>query len=861
MEETPFDPSDGNRSPTADSRVEQWQENLHPSLIPEETSSVARLYTASSRLWRILLRAVSTQDAVADSSIKKLESAYSYYVLWADGYGIRSGEFQQKIHKSQRAGDQSIRLLQSICKTLSQRLAPVVNIGRDIADVASISTKVSLAAERLTVLIQSDYDSNDSSDDDDGSTELSRGSDSLDHIVDDLRTDTQCLMELGDRFEDQVKNPIISEATADPDTYEAWTPSVQFKERVLHSYPNCEPNLAGRLGEALWLRLSRLKNPKPQRMSFEADHDGEVETSVEPTQTSSNPPTDVRKSVPSVMMSLLQDSALGTSIPAALTTDSAPGKAGVDRAEPVILTLPELAKKGEPFLCRACGNNVQANCAEQWREHLFSDIEPYVCPEYRCLAPLFATIPEWEHHIAQMHPSTTIWEEFRCRICGQETSASRSAKVHLLEHMEDLAIKGFPYGDLEKPADTESIHTIDYREIASQRSPSMAKPSTQNYEGSSNDIEIQPDRISGDISFSRTDSKEEDTAPQQGSTKKPKLKSACAHCKQRRIRCDKKRPSCTQCVTANTECPGYLSRSKTLFEIMSGLKEPRHGNESLDSHLSTASKSPKITSPQVNMPEQKEYKSPKERSEQPSQPKIDGPGSPSMEDFMSKPRKFLDAVDGPDLAAKYDGKYGSHGESIPTDPCAYIAYDTVDSLSLPVASEMPLPCLSQAPLPSDKNDEPAIKSTDASIHAVAGQSPQAKDERSLNPNTDNLPSSGFNHGPSLYGGVSSSLGSFTMSLGTDSDHSFYSETFPPLAADTPMPPLSKMPPPSRTNVEILGISEEALKRGRNTLVARKLRERRARHTQGMMERIEKLEKDQEHWRATTTSKTHQGQEE
>lgn len=120
MEETPFDPSDGNRSPTADSRVEQWQENLHPSLIPEETSSVARLYTASSGLWRILLRAVSTQDAVADSSIKKLESAYSYYVLWADGYGIRSGEFQQKIHKSQRAGDQSIRLLQSICKTLSQ---------------------------------------------------------------------------------------------------------------------------------------------------------------------------------------------------------------------------------------------------------------------------------------------------------------------------------------------------------------------------------------------------------------------------------------------------------------------------------------------------------------------------------------------------------------------------------------------------------------------------------------------------------------------------------------------------------------------------------------------------------------------
>ncbi|KAK8000624.1 Aspercryptin biosynthesis cluster-specific transcription regulator atnN [Apiospora arundinis] len=861
MDETPFDPSDGNRSPTADSRVEQWQENIHPSLIPEETSSVARLYTASSGLWCILLRALSTQDAVADSSIKKLESAYSYYVLWADGYGIRSGKFEQEIHKSQRAGDQSIRLLQSICKTLSQRLASIVNIGGNVTDVAPISAKVSLAAERLTVLVQGDYDSDDSSDDEDGFTELPLDSDSLEKVVDDLRMDTQCLMELGDRFEDQVKNPIISEATGDPETYEPWTPSVHFKERVLHSYPTCEPNLAERLGEAVWLRLSRLKNPKPQYMSFEADHDGDVEASDEAPQASSNSPTDVRKPTPSVMMSLFQDSALGTSIPATLTTDGARGTAGAERDKPSIFMLPELARKGEPFPCRACGKKVQVTSGEQWGEHLLSDIEPYVCPESCCLAPLFATIREWEHHIARMHPSTTIWEEFRCRICGQETSANRSAKVHLLEHMEDLAIKGFPYGDLEKSADTESIHTINYCEIPFQRSPSMAKPSTQNYKGSPNDIEFLPDRIIDDISFFRTYSKEEDTAPQQGSTNRRKLKGMCARCKRRRMRCDKKRPSCTQCVTADIECPGYPSRSKSPFGFSSDLKQPRHGNESLDSHLSPASKSPKITSPQVNMPEQKEYKSPKERSEQPSQPKSPGPDSPSMEDFMSKARKILDAVDGPDLAAKYGGKYESHGESIVTDPCAYIAYDIEESRSLPVASEMPVPCLSQAPLPSDKNDEPVIKSADASSHAVAGQSPQAKDERSLNPNTDNLPSSGFNHGPSLYGGVSSSLGSFTMSLGTDSDHSFYSETFPPLAADTPMPPLSKMPPPSRTNVEILGISEEALKRGRNTLAARKLRERRARHTQGMMERIEKLEKDQEHWRATTTSKTHQGQEE
>lgn len=40
-------------------------------------------------------------------------------------------------------------------------------------------------------------------------------------------------------------------------------------------------------------------------------------------------------------------------------------------------------------------------------------------------------------------------------------------------------------------------------------------------------------------------------------TSKPKVKTGCNNCKQRRIKCDEKRPACTQCVRSKKECKGY----------------------------------------------------------------------------------------------------------------------------------------------------------------------------------------------------------------------------------------------------------------------------------------------------------------
>ncbi|KAL7925389.1 hypothetical protein ACQKWADRAFT_283878 [Trichoderma austrokoningii] len=48
-----------------------------------------------------------------------------------------------------------------------------------------------------------------------------------------------------------------------------------------------------------------------------------------------------------------------------------------------------------------------------------------------------------------------------------------------------------------------------------------------------------------------------------GRRSNPKVKTGCLNCKQRRIKCDEKRPSCSQCIRSKKECAGYPAPSRT----------------------------------------------------------------------------------------------------------------------------------------------------------------------------------------------------------------------------------------------------------------------------------------------------------
>ncbi|KAI0490810.1 hypothetical protein F4859DRAFT_24250 [Xylaria cf. heliscus] len=59
-------------------------------------------------------------------------------------------------------------------------------------------------------------------------------------------------------------------------------------------------------------------------------------------------------------------------------------------------------------------------------------------------------------------------------------------------------------------------------------------------------------------------------------TSKPKVKTGCNNCKQRRIKCDEKRPACTQCVRSKKQCTGYPPppRAKIYEEKLIAPKPP-----------------------------------------------------------------------------------------------------------------------------------------------------------------------------------------------------------------------------------------------------------------------------------------------
>ncbi|KAK1754785.1 hypothetical protein QBC47DRAFT_461823 [Echria macrotheca] len=56
--------------------------------------------------------------------------------------------------------------------------------------------------------------------------------------------------------------------------------------------------------------------------------------------------------------------------------------------------------------------------------------------------------------------------------------------------------------------------------------------------------------------------------PRRARTSKPKVKTGCNNCKQRRIKCDEKRPSCANCIRSKKICSGYPppARSARPFE-------------------------------------------------------------------------------------------------------------------------------------------------------------------------------------------------------------------------------------------------------------------------------------------------------
>ncbi|KAK3937670.1 hypothetical protein QBC46DRAFT_319210 [Diplogelasinospora grovesii] len=118
--------------------------------------------------------------------------------------------------------------------------------------------------------------------------------------------------------------------------------------------------------------------------------------------------------------------------------------------------------------------------------------------------------------------------------------------------------------------------------------------------------------------------------PKRGRTSKPKVKTGCNNCKQRRIKCDEKRPSCSNCIRSKKICTGYPppARSARPFEEIRIAPKPL---SAAPATTSTATTTPPPIREPVQLPPRRIVKYQKRLATPPQTPKTPSvPDAPLM---------------------------------------------------------------------------------------------------------------------------------------------------------------------------------------------------------------------------------------
>lgn len=105
--------------------IAKWQQAISPERDAEEQPPIAHLYIACSELYANILAILRNQPSIERSTVVSLERSHGYLVLWADGYGVENGQLDNSLNRSRRARQSTVRLLMSVCQTLTGRKFPL----------------------------------------------------------------------------------------------------------------------------------------------------------------------------------------------------------------------------------------------------------------------------------------------------------------------------------------------------------------------------------------------------------------------------------------------------------------------------------------------------------------------------------------------------------------------------------------------------------------------------------------------------------------------------------------------------------------------------------------------------------------
>ena len=121
----------------------------------------------------------------------------------------------------------------------------------------------------------------------------------------------------------------------------------------------------------------------------------------------------------------------------------------------VMPPLPTGASNRCLFECPYCFVVISVDGTHAWHQHLFEDLQPYMCLVPGCSTPttLYATRRKWTQHLRDAHPS--IWTDSpseddglpecaKCYICPHEADSKQNLIRHMATHLQELALFRLP---------------------------------------------------------------------------------------------------------------------------------------------------------------------------------------------------------------------------------------------------------------------------------------------------------------------------------------------------------------------------------------------------------------------------------
>ncbi|KAK4442281.1 hypothetical protein QBC34DRAFT_259321, partial [Podospora aff. communis PSN243] len=300
--------------------------------------------------------------------------------------------------------------------------------------------------------IESNFDIHNQTQDDDFDSSSDTSSDDFDddgieEVLEDLKTDAKCLMDLDPFFKNPLPDFIPRKRDIAPKAFE-WAPQKAYCERIQQRFPQASDALVSILAEANWVRYQRLQS---QRDS--------VNRTTHPGQRHEDSTT--------LAASKFHDSGIGTSLPTnnSYAETIMTYTAGLDGQSTRIPPLPERAKRGETFDCVACGRPTRVTNRAAWKSHLMADLKPYVCFEAKCHRFGFNNRGDWISHLELDHHYGTGKESVSCPLCGEQIDHGKVAITsHIAHHLEEISLSALPAGTDENDDGV--------------RTPSSASPST-----------------------------------------------------------------------------------------------------------------------------------------------------------------------------------------------------------------------------------------------------------------------------------------------------------------------------------------------------------------------------------------------